>query len=253
MQGQSDVLLKLGGAEKHEVLTQIIDLSRYEALSKLAGNKQKDQESLAKSCALQLSNLEEIDDAHISDLENQTNEAKVGKEKARLRQLHLTGLKEQAKRWQQLQESEQQLATSLAKCTELLDQAAQIERRATRLDTLQKVISPLTQIYGWQSECAHFDARIKQDREKIQTLGDSLKEQSEKLHATQKQLSELRTQRVETDREQKELQPHLLELQRECDAIARLQSQQQKYRELDRQISAYAPDLEQQQQNLRIG
>ena len=32
MQGQSDVLLKLGNAERHEVLTHIIDLSRYEAL-----------------------------------------------------------------------------------------------------------------------------------------------------------------------------------------------------------------------------
>lgn len=251
MQGQSDVLLKLGGAEKHEVLTQIIDLSRYEALSMRAVRKQKDQESSANSYAAQLSNLEVIDDAFVSDLENRMSEAEANKERARQRQLHLAGLKEQAKQWQKLQESEQQLAASLATCRALLDQAAQIERDAARLDTLQMVITPLTQIYAWQGKCANFQAQIKRDREKVRGLGDSLQELDKKLYATQRQLSELQAQRGETDREQKELQPHLLALQRDCDAIVRLQSQQQKYRELGRKISAYAPDLEQQQQKLK--
>ncbi len=251
MQGQSDVLLKLGGAEKHDVLTQIIDLSRYEALYKLAASKQKEQEDSAKNCAADLNNLEKIDDAYVLDLEDQMSGAGAKKEKARQRHLTLTGLKEQAKRWQKLQEDEQQRAGNLAKYTALLNQAAQIEQRATRLDILQKVVTPLTQVYGWQGECANFETQIEQGRGKVQTLGDSLKEQSEKLRATQQQLSELRAQRAETDREQKELQPQLLELQRACDAIVHLQSQQQKYRELDRQISVYPPDLEQQQQNLK--
>ena len=251
MQGQSDVLLKLGGAEKHDVLTQIIDLSRYETLCKLAGSKQKEQEGLVKSCAVQLNNLEEIDDAHVLDLEDQMSEAGANKEKARQRHLTLTGLKEQAKRWQKLQEDEQQLAGNLAKCTSLLDQAAQFEQRAIRLDILQKVISPLEQIYGWQGEYASFKAQFEQGREKVQTLEDSLQEQSEKLRVTQRQLTELQAQRAETDRAQKELQPRLLELQEVCSEIARLQRQQQRYRDLDQQISAYAPDLEQQQHHLQ--
>ncbi len=251
LQGQSDALLKLKGAARHQMLTQVIDLSRYEALCKLAGSKQKEQEVLMKNCAMLLSDLEEVDDAHVLNLENQMSEAGAEKEKARQRHLTLTSLKEQAKRWQKLQEDEQQLAGNLAKCTSLLDQAAQIEQRATRLDILQKVISPLTQIYSWQDEYASLKMRCEQDREKVQMLGVRLKEHSEKLDATQQQLRELRAQRAETDREQKELQPQLLELQRVCDAIARLQKQQQKYRDLDQQISAYASDLEQQQHNLQ--
>jgi DNA repair protein SbcC/Rad50 len=251
MQGQSDALLKLGDADKHDVLTQIIDLSRYEALGKRAGNKQKEQEGLVKSCAAQLNNLEEVEDAHVLDLEDQMSEAGANKEKARQRHLTLTGLKEQAKRWQKLQEDEQQLAGNLAKCTALLDQAAQIEQRATRLDTLQKVISPLTQIYGWQSECANFEAQIKQGREKVQTLWDSLQEQSEKLRVTQRQLNELQEQRVETDREQKALQPRLPVLEVAKNDFLRLQGMQQKYRELEQQLAAYPSDLEEQQQQLR--
>ena len=251
MQGQSDVLLKLGGAEKHDVLTQIIDLSRYEALCKLAGSKQKEQEGLVKSCATQLNNLEEIDDAHVLDLEDQMSEAGANKEKARQRHLALTGLKEQAKRWQKLQEDEQQLTGNLAQCTALLDQAAQIEQRATRLDTLQKVISPLTQIYGWQGECANFEAQIRQGCEKVQTLGDSLEEQSEKLRVTQRQLNELQEWRVETDREQKALQPRLPVLEVAKNDILRLQGMQQKYRELEQQLAAYPSDLEEQRQQLR--
>jgi DNA repair protein SbcC/Rad50 len=251
MQGQSDVLLKLGGAEKHDVLTQVIDLSRYEALCKLASSKQKDREISAKDFATLLTDLEEVDDAHVLDLENKVNKAKAGKEEARLRQLHLTGLREQAKRWQKLQEIEQQLTGNLAKYRSLLDQTAQIEQRATRLDTLQKVIAPLTQIYGWQSECAKFDIQMKQGREKAQTLEGSLQEQDEKLRVTQRQLAELRVQRAETDREQKELQPRLLKLQTVCSDIARLQGLQQRYRDLNQQVSAYAPDLEQQQRYLQ--
>lgn len=251
MQGQSDALLKLGDADKHDVLTQIIDLSRYEALCKRAGNKQKEQEGLVKSCAAQLNNLEGIDDAHVLDLENQMSEAGANKERARQRHLTLTGLKEQAKRWQKLQEGEQQLAGNLAKCTALLDRAAQIEQCATRLDILQKVISPLEQIYNWQGEYASFNTQFEQDRKKVQTLGDSLQEQSEKLRVTQRQLIELQERRAETDRLQKELQPRLLELQGAYNEIARLQRQQQRYRDIDQQISAYAPDLEQQQHILQ--
>lgn len=251
MQGQSDALLKLGDADKHDVLTQIIDISHYEALCKRAGNKQKEQEGLVRSCAAQLNNLEGIDDAHVLDLENQMNEAGANKERARQHQLHLTSLIEQAKRWQKLQEGEQQLAENLAKCTALLDQAAQIEQRATRLDTLQKMISPLTHIYGWQSDCANFETQIKQGRKKVQTLGDSLQEQSEKLRVTQRQLIELQERRAETDQLQKELQPRLLELQGACNEIARLQHQQQRYRDIDQQISTYALDLDQQQHILQ--
>jgi exonuclease SbcC len=251
MQGQSDVLLKLGGAEKHEVLTQVIDLSRYEALCKIAGSKQKEQEGLVRSCTFQLSNQEEVDEAHVLDLENQMSEAGANKEDARQRHLTLIGLIPQAKRWQKLQQDEQQLASNIEKCTALLNQAAQIEQRATRLGILQKVIAPLMQIYSWQSQHVTFQTQIEQGRGKVQTLGDSLQEQDEKLRATQHYLTELRTRRAETDHAQKELQPRLLELQRDCDEITRLQNHRKKYRELDQQITAYAPDLEQQQQQLK--
>jgi exonuclease SbcC len=251
MQGQSDVLLKLGGAEKHDVLTQIIDLSRYEALCKLAVSKQKEQEGWVKNYATLLNDLEEVDDAYVLDLENQMSEAGAGKERARQRHLTLTSLIERAKRWQKLQEDEQQLAGNLAKCTALLDQAAQIEQRATRLDILQKVIAPLTQIYNWQGKYANFKTQLEQDRKKVQTLGDSLQEQNEKMRATQRQLTELQAQRAETDRAQKELQPRLFELQEAHSEIARLQRQQQRYRDLNQQVSAYAPDLEQQQHYLQ--
>lgn len=251
MQGQSDVLLKLGGAEKHEVLTQIIDLSQYEALCKLAGSKQKEQEGVAKSCVVQLSNLEKIDDAHVLEVENKLTEANSGKEAAKARQLHLAELKEQAKQWQKLQENERQFTDGLVQCRVLLDSSEQIQQGAIRLETLQTVISPLAQIYGRQVTCAIFEAQIRQGSEKVRMLGDSLTEQSDKLRATQQHLGELRAKHVEADREQKELQSHLLELQRDCDAIARLRGLQQKYEDINRQISAYAPDLEQQQGNLK--
>src|SRR6266496_5431053 len=48
LQGQSDKLLKLGGPQRHEVLTYLIDLSRYDALAKRAFEKQREHDSVAK-------------------------------------------------------------------------------------------------------------------------------------------------------------------------------------------------------------
>ncbi|HLG61965.1 MAG TPA: SMC family ATPase [Ktedonosporobacter sp.] len=251
MQGQSDVLLKLGNAERHEVLTHIIDLSRYEALCKLAGSKQKVLEGELKSYTTQLSHLEAVDDAHLLNLEAQKSEAEAKREQARQRHLTLIALKEQAKHWQKLQEDEQRLVENLAQCTALLDQAAQIKQRATRLDNLQKVITPLEQIYHWQREYAGYQTQFEQGREKVQLCEGSLQEQNEKLLATQLQLNALQTQRVEADHEQKALQPRLRELQEVCSKIAHLQSQQQSCEELNQQIAAYPLDLEQQQQDLQ--
>jgi DNA repair exonuclease SbcCD ATPase subunit len=250
LQGQSDALLRSKGAARHQMLTQLIDLSRYEALCKRAGSKQKEQEGLVKSYVAQLNTLEEVDDAHVLNLESQISEAEMGREEARSRQLHLTELKEQAKRWQKLQGDEQQLIKNLAACTALLEHTTQIEQQAARLDTLQKVTSPLEQIYSWQGEYASFKTQFEQDCKKVQTLKGALQEQNKKLCVTQQQLNELQAQRAKTDREQKELQPRLLELQTACSEIAHLQRLQQKYRDIGEQISAYTPDLGQQQEYL---
>ena len=251
LQGKSDTLLKLGSAARHDVLTQIIDLSRYDALQKRAVKNRNEQEGYAKVYKGQLDNLEIVDEIHLLDLGCQVGKAQACKEEARQRQLILTRLKEQAKRWEQLQTEEEQLVRNLARYEELLNHAVQIEQQASRLDALQKAMPSLTQIYHKQNEAVCYRGQIEQCCDKVESHNTELEKLREKLHAARQLLSDLQAQQALADDEQKQLQPCLRDLQLACSEIARLQDKQQQYQKYAQEIATYPHDLEQQQQQLR--
>lgn len=251
LQGQSDKLLKLGGEGRHEVLAHIIDLSRYDALAKRALEKQQEQDNYAKAYKGQLDGLEKIDDSSIELLEVQACEAQVKKEQARQRQLVLVARKEQAQRWQQLQEKEKHLLAELTHIEHLLAQTEQIERDAARLTDLQQVILPLTQIQQKQVESSRFQQSIEQGRERVNALLVDIQEVCEELKKVQQQLEAARLSHRKQDQEHKAVQADLLALQVPCNEIARLREKQHEYQELSQSLCMFASDLEQQQQHLK--
>ncbi len=82
LQGKSDALLKLGGAERHDVLTKIIDLSRYDSLYRRAREHHQEEERRVKLYKQQLDGLEPVDKALVSDMERQLGEVRISKEAA---------------------------------------------------------------------------------------------------------------------------------------------------------------------------
>ncbi len=251
LQGQSDKLLKLEGEERHEVLAHIIDLSRYKALAQRAQDKQKEQDTYVKAYKGQLDGLEKIDDTSIDHLEQQVREAQAEKEQARQRQLVLTALKEQARRWQQLQEEEKRLHQQLTRVDCLLAQSELIERDAARLAILQQVIQPLAQIQQKQVESNCFQQNIEQDQERVTALKADIQRVCEERQKAQQQLEATRASYQKQGQEHKTVQADLLDLQVPCNDIARLREKQHEYQELSHTLSTFAPDLEEQQQQLK--
>jgi DNA repair exonuclease SbcCD ATPase subunit len=251
LQGQSDKLLKLGGKERHEVLAHIIDLSRYDALAKGALEKQKEQGAYVKAYKGQLDGLEKIDDTSIDLLERQACEAQTKKGQARQRQLALVELKGHARRWQQLQEEERTLHQKLTRVERLLAQSEQIERDAARLTILQQAILPLTQIQQKQVESNCFQQNIEQDQERVTALKADIQGVCEERQKSQQQLEATHVCYQQQDQEHKIVQADLFNLQVPCNEIERLHGKQHEYQELSESLSAFAPDLEQQQQQLR--
>ena len=251
LQGQYDKLLKLGGEGRHEVLAHIIDLSRYDALAKRALKKQQEQDTYVKAYKGQLDGLERIDDSYIELLEVQACEAQVKKEQARQRQLVLVARKEQAQRWQQLQEKEKHLLAELTRIERLLALSEQIERNANRLTILQQVIPPLTQIQQKQVESSRFQQSIEQGRKRVNALLVDIQKVCEELQKVQQQLEAARASHRKQDLEHRAVQADLLALQVPCNEIARLHDKQQEYRELSQSLSRFASDLERQQQHLK--
>jgi DNA repair exonuclease SbcCD ATPase subunit len=251
LQGQSDKLLKLGGPERHDVLAHIIDLSRYDALAKRALEKQKEQDAYVKAYKGQLDGLEKVDDTHIGLVEQQMCEAQAAKEQARQRQLALVALKEQARRWQQLQEDEKHLLAELTRIERLLALSEQIERNANRLTILQQVIQPLTLIQQKQVERSRFQQSIEQDQERATTLEANIQRVCEEHQKVLQQLEAARANHWEQEQEHKAVQADLLALQVPCNEIARLHDKQREYQEVSTILATFALDLEQQQQYLR--
>jgi DNA repair protein SbcC/Rad50 len=251
LQGQSDKLLKLGGPERHDVLAHIIDLSCYDALAKRALEKQQEQDTYVKAYKGQLDGLEKIDDTRISLVEQQMCEAQAAKEQARQRQLALVALKEQARRWQQLQEDEKHLLAELTRIERLLALSEQIERNANRLTILQQVIQPLTLIQQKQVERSRFQQNIEQDQERATTLETNIQRVCEEHQKVLQQLEAAHAKHWEQEQEHKAVQADLLALQVPCSEIARLHDKQREYQELSKILATFALDLEQQQQDLR--
>jgi len=251
LQGRSDALLKLGGAERHDVLTKIIDLSRYDSLYRRAREHHQEEEKKVKLYKQQLDGLEPVDKALVSDLERQVGEVRISKEAARDRQFVLTGLREQAKHWESLQKEAGSLTEKLATYERLLGQTPQIEQRASRLDDLQKAVPLLVQIYNKQRDVTFYQGQVEQGCIEMQSLSSRLQMLAEKLDAAQQLLSTLQTQRAQADEEQKGLQPRLYDLQLACNEIARLRDKQRKYQQCTQKLASYPPDLEQQRQRLQ--
>ena len=251
LQGQHDVLLKLGGPERHEVLTQLIDLSRYDSLYRRAREHHQEEVRKVKLYKQQLDGLEPVDKALVSDMECEVSEVRISKEAARDRQLVLTGLREQAKRWESLQKEAGSLTEKLATSECLLDQAPQIEQRVSRLDDLQKAVPLLIQIYNKQRNVAFYQDQVEQGSIEMQSLSSRLQMLAEKLDAAQQLLCALHSQRMQDDEEQKGLQPRLHDLESAYNEIKQLRDKQQKYQQCTQKLASYPPDLEQQQQQLQ--
>jgi DNA repair exonuclease SbcCD ATPase subunit len=251
LQGKSDALLKLGGAQRHDVLTKIIDLSRYDSIYRRAHEHSQEEEKKVKLYKQQIGSLEPVDEARVSDMERQIGEIRVNKEAERERQLILTGLREQAKRWESLQKDAGLLTEKLATYRRLLDQAPRIEQRASRLDDLQKVVPLLVQIYSKQRAVTFYQGQVEQGRIEMQSLNSRLQMLAEKLDAAQQLFSTLQIQRTQADEEQKGLQPCLHDLESAFNEIKQLRDKQQKYQQWTQKLASYPSDLEQQQQRLQ--
>jgi exonuclease SbcC len=251
LQGKSDALLNLGGPQRHDVLTKIIDLSRYDSLYRRAHEHSQEEEKKVKLYKQQIGSLEPVDEAHVSDMERLIGEMRVNKEAERERQLILTGLREQARRWESLQKDAGLLTEKLATYQRLLDQAPQIEQWASRLDDLQKVVPLLLQIYSKQRAVTFYHGQVEQGNTEMQSLSSRLQILAEKLDAARQLLSTLQTQRTQADGEQKGLQPRLRDLESAYNEIKQLLDKQQKYQQCTQKLASYPPDLEQQQRQLQ--
>ncbi|HEU5382304.1 MAG TPA: SMC family ATPase [Ktedonobacteraceae bacterium] len=250
LQGQSDKLLKLGSPKRHEVLTHIINLKRYDDLAKRAAEKQKEQNQNAKVYRGQLDSLELVDEVSMTSLEEKMHVAQEKKEQARQHQLHLTAVHGQARRWQQAQEEEKLLCLELKSIEDLLAQAEQIERDVNRLTTLQQIIQPMLQLQKRQEESVDLHQQIQQRHAQIAAIEAHIQSLRDERQEVQAQLETTHIHHREQVREREAIQKRLFDLLIPCSEIDQLQKKQREAQALSESLAAFDPTLDQQKQDL---
>lgn len=243
-QGKSDALLEAKPLKRHEILSQIVDLKRYERLHETAEERQKLWHLQASHAQQQLASVEPVDETRLAALPELVLDAQSAVTTANQQVAHIAGLKVHAEHWNKLEVERVALASKLATSQEMGEQAERIERDAARLSDLTLAVPRLR-------ELASERARLNEVEHASQELGDQAVTYEMQWQAATQTLEEERciqrdfqAQKTTLDEQRDQAHETLNQLapaMRDIQAMAR---QQQLIAGLDQGLEQYAPDLD---------
>jgi DNA repair exonuclease SbcCD ATPase subunit len=145
-QGKSDALLSAKPADRHELLSRLVDLRRYQALKEEADQREKDENSVVKANRAELVNLAPVTPAQLVEQEERVTQSKRQTDRIRRRLEQLQALMVHAQEWSKLGRRRDDALTRLATMRALLADADAIEAAALRLGDLQSTLPALSRI-----------------------------------------------------------------------------------------------------------
>ncbi len=245
-QGKSDALLKADPKDRHEMLTQIIDLSKYERLHQIAEERHKDLKAQADNYQRQLQGLEPVDEDEINSLITQVEEATAQVKAAQEQLEKLSALKVHAERWGALIEAQASLEQVLNEAHSLLAQADKIQRDAERLAELRQVLPLFQRLLSERQRLSESEARIAACQEEANRWDGKLKEAREELEKSEATLHRLKTQQTDLQRQQDKAQETLLDLSPLMHDLDDMDKRRREVEEFDQALAAFPTDLDQQ-------
>ena len=245
-QNESDVLLTVGASNRHDMLTQLVNLSAYVRLCEQADEKRKRMEQEATVYEGHLQRTAPVDDAQLASLSAHIEQANIGIQEMLARLGQLSALKVKAERWNQLRSDYTLVEQSLREIHAILDLAEQIEYRARRLSTLQQVLPSLQLIAVERKELAEKEQYITQYREDLRCWKENQAQAHIGRESAQAQRDDLAKQREEVDKDRELAQAALNGLQEDVSLLHQLAAIRTQIEESRQHLSSFSEDLEQQ-------
>ena len=142
LQGHSDRLLRSTTAERYQILAELIDLTRYQALHGRVDDRRRAWEGQVTALQTQLASM-----SPVSDDEFEAARAAVRQAEDRWKGLltksdQLAALLEQAKQWEGLEKQRARLQEELAAGEALLERAKEISDGFRRWEELNRMRTP---------------------------------------------------------------------------------------------------------------
>lgn len=250
-QNESDVLLTVGASNRHDMLTQLVNLSAYVRLCEQADEKRKRVEQEATVYQGHLQRIAPVDDAQLASLSAQIEQANIRVQEMLARLGQLSALKVKAESWNQWRSDYTLVEQSLHEIHAILDQAEQIEYRARRLSTLQQVLPSLQLIAVEQKKIAEKERYITQHHEDLRCWVENQAQARIERESAQAQRDDLAKQREEVGQDRELAQATLNGLQEDVNMLHQLAAIRAQIEERRQHLSSFPEDLEQQHSVLK--
>jgi DNA repair protein SbcC/Rad50 len=245
-QGKSDALLVAEPKARHDILSQIIDLSAYQHLHKRADEEQKKFQNIADDAKDKLSGIKLVDETQIESLAADIVRMSSDLETAQHRLERQAALKVHAQSWNTLSQEQAQIRQTLDEARLLSAQAAQIERDADRLVELNRVLLLLEYIHNDQQRFNKCERQIAEYNQSAERWGQQNKEAKQKLEQAQYKLDDLKVRRQILEQQRDDAQETLDRLAPKVSEIDEIDTLQVSLQEFDQQLSVFPVDLDQQ-------
>jgi DNA repair protein SbcC/Rad50 len=245
-QNDSDVLLKMGASSRHDMLTQLVNLSAYIRLCERADEKRKRLEQEASIYEGNLQRIAPVDDVYLALLGVHIEQATNSIQEMIAKLARLSALKVKAERWNQLQSDYQLAEQSLHEIHDILNQAEQIEYLAGRLSALKQVLPSLQLIALERREIAEKKQSITQYRENLRSWGENQALARVAREYAQGLCNDLTQQRDEVNKDRELAQSALSGLQEDVNMLQQLAGIRSQIEERQQRLSRFPKDMEQQ-------
>ena len=243
-QGKSEAMLEADPRSRHQMLSQLIDLSGYQRLYERADERAKQDKAKKGAYEDELKRTPPVDDRELAtlgeDIERLTeDEAKAKECLARLGQL-----KVHAANWARLVDDQIRVKTDLDEAEALVAAADQIEGDAARFTELERVLPAIEDLFDEQERLVTSQTNIETYTKQVQQRERALESARVQLEQNEQVNCELTTQREAQIETRDSARRELLALTPTLNELNRLDGLTVTLKELDEALATYKPDLD---------
>ncbi len=191
-QGKSDKLLEVTPAERHIILSELIDLSAFRELEESARNKHSELASEAKALSNQLSEVPSVTLEELDAIEQELNNIEINLAATEKLLENNIRLQSDAKQWASLKADYISLSEQIAHDEILFAQSSKVEADAARLAELTAVLPILKELQSMRRRYQELQRNIAQNDQQADELTRQAEVISTDLESVRFVLFELR-------------------------------------------------------------
>lgn len=244
IQGKSDNLIEAPPSDRYKILKQLIDLTAYDKLHKLAEARRKDCEGQVKSLTSQLELSEKVNDVELNAAQERRKLINEKWEKSQHKVDSLFSLLQQSKQWQELNYKRLELNNDEKKCQELIARTDEIEQQFTRYKELGSVLPLLSSIIESRQRIIDNENEIEKLNRNYQQVNDDLELISAEKYELNNQIAEIKQKIEHQQNDSNNIANRLVELTPLVEKISQLESIQIKIQDLKQTLADFPSDLE---------